>query len=298
MEGDLSPLPADREHYTRILFLPPALTNRHDDPAASSPRRSASGRSQTPGRTPARMPPPPPRNSIFDEPGTSAGEWLNSRPDSPTKTAAFPSPSPSYANGHPRTPGLVTGDTHPGVYSSLQIEDEWVTVFGITQNDRDLILKEFYSCGEIETSGTFGGPSTSNWVNIKYKTRDGALRALNRHGDLIDGRLIVGVMPLSAKDRAVIERELSYTREHMPTPSDLGDAWTPQAGVVTGPAGGTPYPWHRPTIPVVYSETPAREARVDRPPSPVTRTPLQQTEGMPTPVKGWLSPFKEFIMGT
>lgn len=130
------------------------------------------------------------------------------------------------------------------------------------------------------------------------QTKAGALRALNRHGDLIDGRLIVGVMPLSVKDRAIIDRELSDTREDVPTPSDLGDVWTPQAGVVTGPAGGTPFPWHRPTIPVVYSETPSREVCSDRPPSCVVRTPLNPPDSMPTPAKGWLSPLKEFIMGT
>lgn len=290
-------LPADHEHYTRILFLPPALTNRQDELAGSSPRRSLSGRSQTPGRTPSRMPPPPPRNSIFEDP-VSTGDWRHAPPESPRVATASATPG-QYPESYPGTPGLIAeSDRRVDVYHTVDVEDEWVTVFGVTQNDMDLILKEFYSCGEIETSGTFGGPPTANWINIQYKTKDGARRALSRNGDLIDGRLIVGVTPLSTKDRAVIEKEVGLAQEDGPSPSTSSDVWTPQHGIVTGPAVYTPYPRRRSTIPIVYTETPSRDLQVDTQPSPISQGPLQQADDLPTPAKGWLSPFKEFILGT
>merc|ERR1712070_605580 len=65
-----------------------------------------------------------------------------------------------------------------------------VTIFGFDSSRLSLVLREFAQCGEILEHRWEDG----NWVHIRYVSRDGAQRALERHGAMIDRQTMVAVM--------------------------------------------------------------------------------------------------------
>jgi len=87
---------------------------------------------------------------------------------------------------------------------SLQYEDVWVTVYGFTQAEVPLILKEFSRCGDILQWGTYGQPQ-SNFLHIQFQNKYASQRALLRNGEHLTPTLIVGVKPLDPRHRAAIE---------------------------------------------------------------------------------------------
>jgi hypothetical protein len=51
-----------------------------------------------------------------------------------------------------------------------QYEDVWVTIFGFTQMDVPLVLREFASCGDILQWGTYGQPQ-ANYLHVQVTTQ-------------------------------------------------------------------------------------------------------------------------------
>ena len=47
-------------------------------------------------------------------------------------------------------------------------ESTWVTVFGFSQGDVPLVLREFGKCGDIVQFGTFEDGPHCNWLHINY----------------------------------------------------------------------------------------------------------------------------------
>ncbi|MCL7041459.1 hypothetical protein MKW94_014102 [Papaver nudicaule] len=67
-------------------------------------------------------------------------------------------------------------------------EEEWVTVYGFTNRDRDAVLQEFGQCGIILDYDTSG-----NWMHILYQNHSGAQQALSKSGKAIKRDVLVGV---------------------------------------------------------------------------------------------------------
>jgi len=67
-----------------------------------------------------------------------------------------------------------------------------VTIFGFTPKLTSYLLSQFATCGDIQE---YAIVSTGNWINVTYKTLDGAMAALSKNGKVLGGNLIIGVLP-------------------------------------------------------------------------------------------------------
>lgn len=81
-------------------------------------------------------------------------------------------------------------------------EEEWVTVYGFSPSDTNVILQEFEKCGVILRH--VPGPRDANWIHILYQSRAYADKALNKNGMQINGSLIIGVKPVDPMQRQAL----------------------------------------------------------------------------------------------
>ncbi|KAI3716336.1 hypothetical protein L6452_23603 [Arctium lappa] len=90
--------------------------------------------------------------------------------------------------------------------SSLSVgdldEEEWVTVYGFSPSDTNVILQEFERCGVILRH--VPGPKDANWIHILYQSRADAEKALNKNSMQINGCLIIGVKPVDPMQRQAL----------------------------------------------------------------------------------------------
>ncbi|XP_010249560.1 PREDICTED: nuclear pore complex protein NUP35-like isoform X1 [Nelumbo nucifera] len=86
-------------------------------------------------------------------------------------------------------------------------EEEWVTVYGFSPGDTNLVLREFEKCGVILKH--VPGPGDANWIHILYQNRSDAQKALNKNGLQINGVLIIGVKPLDPIQRQALNERLN-----------------------------------------------------------------------------------------
>lgn len=81
-------------------------------------------------------------------------------------------------------------------------EEEWVTVFGFSPADTNLVLREFEKCGVILKH--VPGPRNANWMHILYQNWADAQKALSKNGMQINEVLIVGVKPVDPIQRQAL----------------------------------------------------------------------------------------------
>ncbi|XP_058114904.1 nuclear pore complex protein NUP35 [Magnolia sinica] len=86
-------------------------------------------------------------------------------------------------------------------------EEEWVTVYGFSPGDTNLVLREFEKCGVILKH--VPGPRDANWMHILYQNRFDAQKALSKNGMQINGVLIIGVKPLDPIERQYLNEKLN-----------------------------------------------------------------------------------------
>ncbi|KAG8481892.1 hypothetical protein CXB51_026683 [Gossypium anomalum] len=86
-------------------------------------------------------------------------------------------------------------------------EEEWVTVYGFSPADTNLVLREFEKCGVMLKH--VPGPRDANWIHILYSKRSEAQRALGRNGMQINGVLMVGVKPVDQMQREALNERLN-----------------------------------------------------------------------------------------
>lgn len=98
-------------------------------------------------------------------------------------------------------------------------EEEWVTVYGFSPCETNLVLREFEKCGQVLKH--VAGPRDANWMHILYQNRSDAQKALNKNGMLINGVLIVGVKPLDPMQRQALNERLN-NQGFMPLPLPSG----------------------------------------------------------------------------
>ncbi|KAF2301161.1 hypothetical protein GH714_020554 [Hevea brasiliensis] len=86
-------------------------------------------------------------------------------------------------------------------------EEEWVTVYGFSPGDTNLVLREFEKCGVILKH--VPGPRDANWMHILYQSQSDAQKALSKNGMQINGVLIVGVKPVDPMQREALNERLN-----------------------------------------------------------------------------------------
>ncbi|XP_027126770.1 nuclear pore complex protein NUP35 [Coffea arabica] len=86
-------------------------------------------------------------------------------------------------------------------------EEEWVTVYGFSPIDTNLVLREFEKCGVILKH--VPGPRDANWMHILYQNRADALKALSKNGMQINGVLIIGVKPVDPMQRQALNERIN-----------------------------------------------------------------------------------------
>ncbi|CAN8259121.1 unnamed protein product [Cochlearia groenlandica] len=94
-------------------------------------------------------------------------------------------------------------------------EEEWVTVYGFSPGDTNLVLREFEKCGMIMKH--IPGPRNANWMHILYQNRSDAQKALNKAGMMINGVVIVGVKQVDPIQRQALNERLN-NQGFMPLP--------------------------------------------------------------------------------
>ncbi|XP_078165029.1 nuclear pore complex protein NUP35-like [Carex rostrata] len=169
-------------------------------------------------------PPPPPLLSLDDLPSPSPDSplpFLSATPPPAKSQPEILSRFSPEANGVDRGTGLgsgspVEGVVHPSASHRALItlppprevvrpeipknssspvweldEEVWVTVYGFTPSDTNLVLREFEKCGGILK--WVPGPKEANWMHILYQSRYDAQKALAKHGQQLNNLLILGV---------------------------------------------------------------------------------------------------------
>ncbi|CAO2813365.1 unnamed protein product [Amaranthus hypochondriacus] len=94
-------------------------------------------------------------------------------------------------------------------------EEEWVTVYGFSPGDTNLVLREFEKCGVVLKH--VPGPRNANWMHILYQNRADARKALSKNGSQINGVLIVGVKPTDVGQRQALDERVN-NQGFMPMP--------------------------------------------------------------------------------
>ncbi|KAI6184579.1 NADAR domain-containing protein [Aphelenchoides bicaudatus] len=79
----------------------------------------------------------------------------------------------------------------------MDSSDYWVTVYGFAPEDRDIILNVFSRHGNIVSHNI---PRLGNWIHIRYSSVLHAQQALKRDGNVLNDRLMVGVVKCTDKD--------------------------------------------------------------------------------------------------
>ncbi|KAI3521551.1 hypothetical protein L1887_11022 [Cichorium endivia] len=95
-------------------------------------------------------------------------------------------------------------------------EEEWVTVYGFSPADTNLVLREFEKCGVILKH--VPGPRDSNWMHILYQSRFDSQKALSKNGMQLNGALIIGVKPVDPMQRQALTDKLNNHGGFMPLP--------------------------------------------------------------------------------
>ncbi|CAA0837282.1 Nuclear pore complex protein NUP35 [Striga hermonthica] len=85
-------------------------------------------------------------------------------------------------------------------------EEEWVTVYGFSPADTNLVLREFEKCGVILKH--VPGPRDANWMHVLYQNRSDAQKALGKNGMEINGVLIIGVKPVDPMQRHALNERI------------------------------------------------------------------------------------------
>ncbi|XP_057504294.1 nuclear pore complex protein NUP35 [Actinidia eriantha] len=115
-------------------------------------------------------------------------------------------------------------------------EEEWVTIYGFSLGDTNLVLREFEKCGLILKHVL--GPRDANWMHILYQNRSDALKALSKNGMQINGVLIVGVKPVDPGQHQFLNDRLN-NQGFMPLPlAPLGKSLEPN------PLRASPRPYY------------------------------------------------------
>ncbi|KAL6851768.1 hypothetical protein ACP4OV_020332 [Aristida adscensionis] len=175
-------------------------------PSSPSPRAAAAasaGRSPSWNRSPGRASLSA-QGSPMDGVVEPARKEVLALP--PPSTPATPPPAAEARS--PLTPAQAPAKTEPPAVNGGEADrEEWVTVFGFSIGDTNLVLREFEKCGVILRHHS--GPRDGNWIHVLYQHSYDARKALQKNGVQLSSGLIVGVKPIDPAHRQQLDERLS-----------------------------------------------------------------------------------------
>ncbi|XP_062181500.1 nuclear pore complex protein NUP35-like [Phragmites australis] len=132
----------------------------------------------------------------------------------PPSSPGTPPPAPAAEAQSPVTPAQAPARTEP-VANGGEVErferEEWVTVFGFSTGDTNLVLREFEKCGVILRHHS--GPRDGNWIHILYQRTYDARKALQKNGIQLSSGLIVGVKPIDPVHRQQLDERFTGSNQ-------------------------------------------------------------------------------------
>ncbi|KAJ1263701.1 hypothetical protein BS78_09G206400 [Paspalum vaginatum] len=128
----------------------------------------------------------------------------------PPASPGTPPPAATAEAQSPVTPAQAPATTEPMANGGEVEREEWVTVFGFSIGDTNLVLREFEKCGVILRHHS--GPRDGNWIHILFQRSYDARKALQKNGIQLSSGLIVGVKPIDPVHRHQLEE--SFTRSN------------------------------------------------------------------------------------
>ncbi|CAD6333166.1 unnamed protein product [Miscanthus lutarioriparius] len=108
-------------------------------------------------------------------------------------------------------PAQAPAGTEPVANGGEVEREEWVTVFGFSIGDTNLVLREFEKCGVILRHHS--GPRDGNWIHILYQRSYDAQKALQKNGIQLSSGLIVGVKPIDAVHRQQLDESFARSSQ-------------------------------------------------------------------------------------
>ncbi|KAM3725079.1 Nucleoporin NUP35 [Dirofilaria immitis] len=88
------------------------------------------------------------------------------------------------------------------IQTQEEIAAHWITVFGFSREDATNVLKLFARHGTV-VAHRF--PKEGNWMHLRYASPIHAQQALSRNGQIVDGRLRLGVLPVNNEELVNLE---------------------------------------------------------------------------------------------
>ncbi|XP_040380382.1 nuclear pore complex protein NUP35-like [Oryza brachyantha] len=187
------------------------------DPAASdllpvasspSPRAAAASRSPSWDRSRGRASAPgSPMDGVVEPPQK---EVLALPPPSSPGTPA-PPPPPAAEAQSPVTPAPVSTGAEVEMNGEEVDREEWITVFGFSHRDTNLVIREFEKCGVILRHHS--GPRDGNWIHILYLHSYDARKALQKNGIQISSGVIIGVKPIDPMHRQQLDERFTGNKQ-------------------------------------------------------------------------------------
>ncbi|EES19830.1 hypothetical protein BDA96_09G213000 [Sorghum bicolor] len=121
----------------------------------------------------------------------------------PPGSPGAPPPATTAEAQSPVSPAQAPARMEPVANGGEVEREEWVTVFGFSIGDTNLVLREFEKCGVILRHHS--GPRDGNWIHILYQRSYDAQKALQKNGIQLSSGLIVGVKPIDAVHRQQLD---------------------------------------------------------------------------------------------
>ncbi|KQK05341.1 nuclear pore complex protein NUP35 isoform X1 [Brachypodium distachyon] len=125
----------------------------------------------------------------------------------PSSPCTPPHPPPTAEAQSPVTPATMTARTEPAASEGKVDAEEWVTVFGFSLRDTNLVLREFEKCGVILRHHS--GPRDGNWIHILYQHSYDAQKALQKNGIQLTSGVIIGVKHIDPMHRQQLDDRLT-----------------------------------------------------------------------------------------
>lgn len=156
----------------------------------------------------------PPVRSLYEELQAKDRPILSSLPEGRLERS-----STSIEDSSAAKPSKQSVAAAPvSVSSSLSLvhqeyDERWVTVFGFPINSSATVLRHFQAYGSIVKH--VQEVSHGNWMHIMYQTKLQAQNALSKNGKIIQGTIMIGVIPCTASIAKGTRSSLHATKKKL-----------------------------------------------------------------------------------
>ncbi|XP_033101431.1 nucleoporin NUP35-like [Anneissia japonica] len=131
--------------------------------------------------------------------------------------------SPTPASPAQIDPFYTQGDA---ISSDEQLNDTWVTVFGVPSAAVSFIIQQFSQYGNIVKHVV---ASNGNWLHIQYTSKIQAKKALSKNGKIFGNSIMVGVTPCI--DKSVIDGTSCHSNRNQSSSTLHLDSPTPKTPI-------------------------------------------------------------------